>query len=301
MQTTDIPRFAVIGAGAVGCYFGGMLARAGVPVTLIGRASHVDAIRARGLRLDTQMFDETVTVDASTDTAAIAGADVVLFCVKSTDSERTAREIAPWLKEDSVIVSLQNGVENAEIIRRVLPQRVIPAVVYVATEMAGPGHLKHHGRGELAIGQAPESARIVDLFARAGVPVQVSDNIMGVLWGKLIVNCAYNALSAIAQKTYGKLVETPGIPELMQDVVDECLRVAQADGITVPGDSHDAVRKIAHSMANQYSSTAQDVARDKPNEIDYLNGYVVRRGQANGLQTPYNQTLLALVKLVATS
>ena len=300
MQTTDIPRFAVIGAGAVGCYFGGMLARAGVPVTLIGRASHVDAMRTHGLRLDTQTFDETVAVDASTDTAAIAGADVVLFCVKSTDSERTAREIAPWLKADTVIVSLQNGVENAEIIRRVLPQRVIPAVVYVATEMAGPGHLKHHGRGELAIGQAPESARIVDVFAHAGVPVQVSDNIMGVLWGKLIVNCAYNALSAIAQKTYGKLVETNGIPELMQDVVDECLRVAQADGITVPGDSHEAVRKIAHSMANQYSSTAQDVARDKPNEIEYLNGYVVRRGRAHGLQTPYNQTLLALVKLVAT-
>ncbi len=300
MQTTDIPRFAVIGAGAVGCYFGGMLARAGVPVTLIGRASHVDAMRTHGLRLDTQTFDETVAVDASTDTAAIAGADVVLFCVKSTDSERTAREIAPWLKADTVIVSLQNGVENAEIIRRVLPQRVIPAVVYVGTEMAGPGHLKHHGRGELAIGQAPESARIVDVFARAGVPVQVSDNVMGALWGKLIVNCAYNALSAIAQKTYGKLVETNGIPELMQDVVDECLRVAQADGITVPGDSHEAVRKIAHSMANQYSSTAQDVARDKPNEIDYLNGYVVRRGQARGLQTPYNQTLLTLVKLVAT-
>ncbi len=300
MQTSDSPRFAVIGAGAVGCYFGGMLARAGVPVTLIGRASHVDVMRSRGLRLETRMFDETVAVNASTDTAAIAGADVVLFCVKSTDTERTAREIAPWLKAETVIVSLQNGVENAEIIRRVLPQRVIPAVVYVATEMAGPAHLKHHGRGELVIGPAPESTRILETFALAGVPVQVSENIMGVLWGKLIVNCAYNALSAIAQKTYGKLIEVDGIPELMQAVVDECLQVARADGIDVPGDSREAVRKIAHSMANQYSSTAQDVARNKPNEIDYLNGYVVRRGQAHDLPTPFNQTLLALVKLVAT-
>ncbi len=300
MHISDTPRFAVVGAGAVGCYFGGMLARAGVPVTLVGRASHVDAMRERGLRLDTQMFDETVQVDASTDIAAVAGADVVLFCVKSTDTERTAREIAPLLKAGTVVVSLQNGVENAEIISRVLPQRVIPAVVYVATEMAGPAHLKHHGRGELAIGAAPESARIVEAFARAGVPVQVSDNVMGVLWGKLIVNCAYNALSAIAQKTYGKLVETEGIPELMQAVVDECLQVAAADGIRVPGDSHDAVRRIAHSMANQYSSTAQDVARGKPNEIEYLNGYVVRRGRAHGIPAPINQTLLALVRLVAT-
>ncbi len=301
MPSTATPRFAVVGAGAVGCYFGGMLARAGVPVTLIGRASHVEAMRERGLRLDTQMFDETVAVEASTETAAVAGADVVLFCVKSTDSERTAREIAPWLGADAVVVSLQNGVENAEIVQRVLPQRVIPAVVYVATEMAGPAHLKHHGRGELAIGAAPESAGIVDAFARAGVPVQISDNVMGALWGKLIVNCAYNAMSAIAQKTYGKLVEVDGIPELMQAVVDECLAVARADGISVPGDSHEAVRRIAHSMANQYSSTAQDVARGKPNEIDYLNGYVVRRGQAHGLPTPINRTLHALTKLVAAA
>ncbi len=300
MPSSDTPRFVVVGAGAVGCYFGGMLARAGVPVTLIGRASHVDVMRERGLRLETQTFDETVPVAASTDIAAVAGADVVLFCVKSTDSERTAREIAPSLAPNAVVVSLQNGVENAEIIQRVLPQRVIPAVVYVATEMAGPGHLKHHGRGELAIGAAPESQRIVDAFARAGVPVQISDNVMGALWGKLIVNCAYNAMSAIAQKTYGKLVEVAGIPELMQAVVDECLEVARADGISVPGDSHEAVRRIAHSMANQYSSTAQDVARGKPNEIDYLNGYVVRRGQAHGLPTPINRTLHALTKLVAT-
>ncbi len=300
MPSTATPRFAVVGAGAVGCYFGGMLARAGIPVTLIGRASHVEAMRERGLRLDTQMFDETVAVEASTETSAVAGADVVLFCVKSTDSERTAREIAPWLGANTVVVSLQNGVENAEIVQRVLPQRVIPAVVYVATEMAGPAYLKHHGRGELAIGAAPESAGIVDAFARAGVPVQISDNVMGALWGKLIVNCAYNAMSAIAQKTYGKLVEVDGIPELMQAVVDECLAVARADGISVPGDSHEAVRRIAHSMANQYSSTAQDVARGKPNEIDYLNGYVVRRGQAHGLPTPINRTLHALTKLVAT-
>lgn len=299
MSSSDTLRFAVVGAGAVGCYFGGMLARAGVPVTLIGRASHVDAMHERGLRLETQTFDETVNVAASTEPRAVAGADVVLFCVKSTDSERSARAIAPWLGADTVVVSLQNGVENAEIIQRVMAQRVIPAVVYVATEMAGPAHLKHHGRGELAIGAAPVSARIVDAFAQAGVPVQVSDNVMGALWGKLIVNCAYNAMSAIAQKTYGQLVEVDGVTELMQAVVDECLLVARAEGITVPGDSHEAVRRIAQSMATQYSSTAQDVARSKPNEIDYLNGYVVRRGQAHDLATPINRTLLVLTRLVA--
>lgn len=293
-------RFAVVGAGAVGCYFGGMLARAGVPVTLIGRPAHVEAMRSRGLRLETQAFDEYVAVDASTEASAVAGADVVLFCVKSLDSERSAREIAPFLAPDAVVLSLQNGVENAEIIQRVLPQAAIPSVVYVATEMAGAGHLKHHGRGELVIGESAQSEAIAAAFGRAGVPVQVSATVKGAQWAKLIVNCAYNAMSAIAQQPYGKLVTVDGVPELMAAVVDECLQVARADGIEVPGDSYEAVRRIAHSMAGQYSSTAQDVARDKPNEIDYLNGYVCRRGKAHGIPTPINQTLLTLVKLVAS-
>ena len=298
MESDKSLRFAVVGAGAVGCYFGGMLARAGSPVTLIGRAAHVDAIRAHGLRLQTQTFDEVVRVDAETDVAAVSGADVVLFCVKSTDSEKSARVMAPFLSKDAVVLSLQNGVENPDILREVLPQRVMASVVYVATEMAGPGHLKHHGRGELVIDNAPPAQLIAEAFAKAGVPVQLSDNVRGAQWAKLVVNCAYNALSAVTQKPYGQLVEVEGVPELMAAVVDECLRVAQADGLSIPGDAHEATRRIAQIMAGQYSSTAQDVARGKPNEIDYLNGYVVRRGGLHGIATPINQTLLTLVKLV---
>ncbi len=291
-------RYVVVGAGAVGCFFGGMLARAGIPVTLVGRPVHVDAIRAHGLRLQTTTFDEHIAIDASTDIAAVAAADVVLFCVKSTDSQATARQLLPLLKPGAVVLSMQNGVENAEIVRGELPHTVIPAVVYVATEMAGPGHLRHHGRGELVIGESDASAAIVADFAQAGVPVQVDANVMGALWAKLIVNCAYNALSAISQKTYGALVKVSGIADLMTIVVDECIAVARADGIAVPGDPYEAVRRIAHTMEGQYSSTAQDVARGKPNEIDFLNGYVVRRGRAHGIATPVNQTLLSLVKLV---
>ena len=292
-------RFAVMGAGSVGCYFGGMLARAGFPVTLIGRAVHVDAISEHGLLLDTQSFSEHVKLNASTEVSAIAGARVVLFCVKSTDTEHAARQMLPFLAPNCVVLSLQNGVENAEILQRVLPQRVIPAVVYVATEMAGPGHLKHHGRGELVIGDSPESAHIAACFAEAAVQVDVSQNVMGALWAKLIVNCAYNALSAIAQQPYGKLVQVEGVTDLMKSAVDECLQVAQADGVLVPGDSYEAVQRIAQTMSTQYSSTAQDVARGKPSEIDYLNGYVFRRGAALGIPTPVNHALLTLVKLIS--
>ena len=145
-------RVAVLGAGAVGCYYGGMLARAGHRVTLIGRPVHVEAFRKSGLHFEGLKFDEQVSVEASTDAASVRGARLVLFCVKSTDTKLAAAQIAPHLDADAVIVNLQNGVDNTERIQAEVSQPVVPAVVYVATEMKGPGHLKHHGRGDLVIG-----------------------------------------------------------------------------------------------------------------------------------------------------
>lgn len=289
-------KFAVMGAGAVGCYYGGMLARAGHEVMLIARPQHVQAVQQHGLLLDTQTFTEHVALQASSDPAAVRGAQCVLFCVKSTDTESAATAIAPHLDADAVVLSLQNGVDNAERVQAVLAQSVLPTVVYVATGMAGPGHVKHNGRGELVIGPSLRSEALVAEFARADVPVQISDNVAGALWLKLIINCAYNALSAITQLPYGRLVQGQGIAAVMRDVVDECLAVAQACGVQVPGDTWGAVQAISGAMATQYSSTAQDLARGKRSEIDYLNGHVVRKGDQLGIPTPANRVLLALVK-----
>jgi 2-dehydropantoate 2-reductase len=166
--------------------------------------------------------------------------------------------------------------------------------------MAGPGHLKHNGRGELVIEPASASERVAQALRDAGVPTEISANVRGALWLKLILNCAYNAVSAIAQMPYGRTVQGAGIPDVMRDIVDECLAVAAADGVQVPGDAHAATRKLVESMPGQYSSTAQDLARGKPSEIDFLNGYVVRRGEALGIATPANRVLWALVKLLET-
>ncbi len=288
-------RVAVLGAGAVGCYFGGMLARAGHAVTLIGRPVHVEAFRKSGLHFEGLKFDERVTVEASTEAAAVHGARLVLFCVKSTDTETAAAQIAPHLDADAIVVNLQNGVDNTERIQARVSALVIPAVVYVATEMAGPGHLKHHGRGDLVIGP---NELVRTWFESAGVPAVISDNIAGELWAKLVVNCAYNALSAITQLPYGKLIAGPGIRETMRDVVEESLAVAKASGVRMAPDMLAKVYGIAEAMPSQFSSTAQDLARGKPTEIDHLNGYVVRRGEALGVPTPANRVLLALVKLL---
>ncbi len=294
-------RIAVMGAGAVGCYYGGMLARAGHEVVLIGRPVHVQAIQGAGLRLQAHGWDERVPLSASTDVAAVQGAKLVLFCVKSTDTETAAAAIRPHLAPQATLLTLQNGVDNAERLRALLPQDILAAVVYVATEMAGPGHVLHHGRGELVIESSQcesDSRALQQLLTAAGVPTEVSDNVKGALWSKLIVNCAYNALSAIARLPYGELVQGEGVWDVMHDVVLECLAVAQADGVQVVGDVEEAVRRIAQTMPGQQSSTAQDLARGKRSEIDHLNGMIVRRGQVRGIATPVNRTLHALVKLL---
>jgi 2-dehydropantoate 2-reductase len=264
---------------------------------LIARPQHVEAIRRAGLRLETKTFDERVRLQASTNPEALRGAELILFCVKSQDTEAAGKALAPHVGQAAVL-SLQNGVDNPERLATVLGREVISGVVYVAVEMAGPGHVRHHGRAELAIGRARASEDIVAAFANAGVPVEISDNVAGVLWAKLIVNCAYNALSAITQLPYGRLVQGEGISAVMRDIVEECLAVAHAAGVRVEGDMHKAAERIAQTMPGQYSSTAQDLARGKKTEIDHLNGLVVRKGEALGVPAPVNRALLALVKLL---
>jgi 2-dehydropantoate 2-reductase len=295
MDTGTSIRVAVLGAGAVGCFYGGMLARAGHQVTLIGRPVHVEVFRKSGLRFEGLQFDEQVPVEASTEAAAVRGARLVLFCVKSTDTEQAAAQIAPHLDADAIVVNLQNGVDNADRIQARVSRPVVTAAVYVASEMKGPGHLKHHGRGDIVIGPHEQ---VKAWFESAGVRTVVSDNIAGELWAKLVVNCAYNALSAITQLPYGRMIEGPGIRETMRDLVEETLAVAKASGVSMATDMLARTYRIAEAMPTQYSSTAQDLARGKPTEIDHLNGYVVRRGQELGIATPANRALHALVKLL---
>lgn len=301
MHLTTPLKVAVLGAGAVGCFYGGMLARAGHRVTLIGRPQHVRVFETQGLRMQTLSFDETVPVQASTDASAVAGTDLVLFAVKSPDTETAGEQMRAHLKPGALVLCLQNGVDNAERLRAVLPGvQVAAAVVYVATEMAGPGHLRHHGRGELVIEPSTVSERVAQALIAAGVPTEISDNVRGALWAKLILNCAYNALSAVGRIPYGELVQRPGVQDVMRDVVAECRAVASADGVTLPGDVDAAVRRIAETMPSQYSSTAQDLMRGKPSEIDHLNGFVVRRGDALRVPTPANRALWTVVRLVET-
>ena len=283
----------------MGCYYGGMLARAGHDVVLIARPVHVEAIARHGLRMQTSSFDEQVSLTASPHASAVRGAELVLLGVKSADTEAAGALMRPYLDASALVLCLQNGVDNADRLRECLPQHAVAAaVVYVATEMPSPGHVKHNGRGELIIEPSVGSESAAEALIAAGVPTEISGNVRGALWAKLILNCAYNAVSAITQLPYGKTSVGVGVQDLMRDVVAECMAVAIADGVTLPGDVNAAIRKIVETMPDQLSSTAQDLARGKRSEIDYLNGLIVRRGTALGIATPSNRVLWALVKLL---
>jgi 2-dehydropantoate 2-reductase len=300
---TNSPRVAVVGAGAVGGYFGGMLARAGAPVVLIGRPAFAQAVNKSGLFLDAVQFQEHVKVEAATEIAASAGADIVLFCVKTTDTVSAAKELAKYIGPKTIVVSLQNGVNNAEAIQHASGITALPAVVYVAAAMPAPGHIKHLGRGDLVIG--PKNAhteKLATLCESAKVPCRISENIFGELWTKLVWNCALNAVSGLGHVTYGDIIASDDAKRVVQAVVHEVLAVAKAKNIQLPGfeDPKAAIAgafKIAGQMSGTRSSTAQDMVRRKKTEIDSLNGYVATVGDELGVPTPVNHTLFTLVKL----
>jgi 2-dehydropantoate 2-reductase len=317
------PRVVVYGAGAVGCYFGARLAQAGAPVTLIARPAHVAAIRRDGLLFESAGTQRHIAIDADSEPGALREGDIVLFCVKTRDTAEGARALAPLLRPGAIVVSLQNGVDNVPVMREAGVD-ALGAVVYVAASMPSPGHLLHGGRGDLVVGEfgcppapgkaaaiggqastgehAPSAraATVAALFERAGVACRLEADVRSELWIKLVMNCAFNAISALGRSNYGRMLADADTRALMRALITECVAVAQADGVPIAGseEQYGAAMRLGEAMAPANSSTAQDLARGRPTEIDSLNGYVARQGTKLGVATPVNQALATLVRLL---
>jgi len=297
----------VVGAGAVGGYFGGMLARAGAQVTLIGRPQHVDVWQREGLFIDGIKFQERIPVAASTRIEDCRGAELVLVCVKTRDTEDAARALAPVLPRDAVVMSLQNGVDNVSRMRTAAKLDPLATVVYVASTMPAPGRIKHGGRGDLIVGDLPGRqvpprdevvTRVSSWFESAGVPCKIAANIETDLWTKLITNVGLNAISAVVHATYGDIVAIEEPRDTVRQLVEECARVGAAAGVAMPDtDLVQMTLQFAEKVGPVFSSTDQDLQRGKLTEIDALNGFIVRRGAELGVATPVNQALLALIRL----
>ncbi len=302
-------RIAVVGAGALGSFVGARLAQAGQRVVLIGRPAHVAATLRDGLQVHSAGRVDRVTLDASTELAAVRDADLVLVAVKSADTAAVALQLAPLLRASTWVLSLQNGVDNATALGHALGQPLAVAAAYIAAALPAPGLVQHAGGQGLVMGAitaagvaqtvgAPPLVELAALFRRAGFEVRLSEQPLRALWDKLIVNCACNAISGLAPSAYGAMAALPAIGELQAAVVREAVAVAQADGVPVSLDEAlAALARVAQAMPLQRSSTAQDLARGRPTEIDQLNGHIAQRGAALGVPVPLNHALWALVKL----
>jgi len=306
-KTPSYQKIYVLGAGAVGCYFGGMLARAGHEVAFIARPDRAGALNSLGLEMDCKAFHETIQVKASSDLSALKDADLVLLSVKSLDTEGTLTQIKSVLPNKAVILSLQNGVANIDIATNIITNPIYAAVVYVAAGMIGQRTMKHHGRGELLVGSLGSTSptddgnleEICKLFEGASVPCSIAPEIKRDMWLKFLVNCSFNAISGIGQISYGEMVKSPGIVKMIEEITKEFLAIARLEDVKISvSEALAANDSIATTMATQVSSTAQDLAKGKMTEIDFLNGYIVELGKRYGVQTPYNQSVHALVKMM---
>jgi 2-dehydropantoate 2-reductase len=234
-------------------------------------------------------------------------ADLVLLSVKSLDTEQTLSQIKSILPSKAVILSLQNGVANIEIASTILSNPVYAAVVYVAAGMIGQRTMKHHGRGELLVGSLGNTSptddenlqEICQLFQGAAVPCSIAPQIKRDMWLKFLVNCSFNGISGIGQISYGEMFKSPSIVKLIEEITKEFLTVATFEGVNISmSEALAANDSIATTMVTQVSSTAQDLARGKKTEVDFLNGYIVELGKRYGIATPYNESVHALVKMM---
>ncbi|HEY8491054.1 MAG TPA: ketopantoate reductase family protein [Dehalococcoidia bacterium] len=304
-------RFLVMGAGAIGSVFGGLLARAGHQVTLVGRDPHMTAVARHGLRTSGIWGEHHVTgLEAVTSPPRDGGPyDAVLLTTKAYDTVAALRAAAPALAGGPDVVSLQNGLGNLEAVAEAAgPERTLGGRVIFGAEVVEPGHVVVTVcADDVAVGSpgnrapADRAARLAAAFAEAGIPASVTDRIESLLWAKLLYNASLNGLSAVLGVPYGALLEQEETRSIMGRLVAEAFAAARAEGVALPWESPEAYRRtlfeeLIPATAAHRSSMLQDIARGRRTEIDAINGAVVRVAERHGLDAPANRLVTELVR-----
>jgi 2-dehydropantoate 2-reductase len=295
------PMIVVVGTGALATLFAARLGRVG-PVTILGSwAEAITAINRDGLRLAGE-DDRPVRVAATADPADCAGAGLALVLVKAPQTPQAARLIQQFLSPDGLALTLQNGLGNFETLRAGLgAERAALGVTTQGATLLGPGLARdaNPGRGLIHLAEHARLEPLAGLLRAAGFETRIhpAGTLQGLVWGKLVVNCAINPLTALLRVANGELLERPDALAVMDAAAGEAAAVAGAQAIRLPfAEPAQQARAVAEATASNFSSMLQDVRRGVPTEIEAINGAVVRAGQAAGLAAPVNETLLHLVK-----
>jgi 2-dehydropantoate 2-reductase len=301
-------KIVMMGPGAMGSLFGGLLARAGEELWLVGYLEEqVDTIRSVGLTFEEKEKTEIIPMKATPDVTSVGKADLVIFFVKTYDTEKAVSDALVLEKEDTIFLTLQNGLGNEEVIcKQIDRKKVILGVTGHGATLLRPGHIRHAGWGKTFIGEldhriTDRAIRIAQMFSRAGIETEVSSNIHENVWGKLLVNVGINALTALTGFKNGQLLDYPETMRLMEKLVIEAAEVAKRKGIHIEENPVDRVLKAAEATRENRSSMGQDFDHRKITEIDAINGAVVREAQRLRIPIPYNQAVTDLVKAIEKS
>jgi 2-dehydropantoate 2-reductase len=295
----------ILGAGAMGSLFGGPLALSGEEIWLVSpRKDHVDAILTKGITIEERGESHVIPVKATTDVNTIGKADLVLIFVKTYQTERAISNALGLEKEDTLFLTLQNGLGNEEIIcKQVDPEKVMIGVTHHGATLLGPGHVRHAGWGETYIGElkgreTERASRIAEMFQKAGIETYVSSEIYELVWAKLLVNVGINGLTALTGLKNGQLLDYPETLRLMDALVSEAADVAKRKGIRIGENPIQKVVSVAEATRENRSSMGQDFDYKRKTEIDAINGAIVREARRLGIAVPYNQMITDLIKAI---
>lgn len=298
-------RIVVFGAGALGGYFGARLQSAGEDVVYIARGAHLDAMQRNGLRVESPLGDvELPEVNAVASPSEAGKCDLVLFMVKNYDVEAAARTLAPVLGDETLVMTVQNGVTAPEVVGGVIgAERVLPGAVYMPADIREPGVIRHSSNFHRVVfgtefpDRADRAAEIGSTIAATGIDVTVADDIKAVLWEKFLLMSASSSITALTRLPMGPVRDTPETLALMRQLVSETAKVARAEH---PGLATDAEAKALDWLENtappaMRASMLDDLLRGKPLELRWLSGEVVRRGRKLGIPTPAHDFAVAVL------
>lgn len=295
-----------LGSGAMGCLYGGLLAEAGFDVTLVDVwKEHMDAVNERGLSIQAAGEERVIkNIRGTTDPAAAGKADLIVVFVKSTATSEAMKGAMSLVGPDTAVLTLQNGLGNVEKLAAVAGRaRVVAGITGHGSTLLGPGKIRHAGQGDTIMGEpdgtiSERLQKIEAMFEQAKIPTRLSNNVIGLIWGKLLVNVGINALTAMTGLRNGRMTEVPEAEELLVAAVKEGMEVAAAAGISLETDDPvEYTKKVARMTGPNRSSMLQDVINKRPTEIDVINGAIVDEGKRLGLATPINLTLANLIRI----
>jgi 2-dehydropantoate 2-reductase len=298
-------RIVVVGAGGTGGYFGGLLTRAGQDVTFIARGTQLEALRTRGLTLESRLAGTfTVPVQVTDTPSEVAPVDLILFCVKTYDTDAAAESVRPLIRPDTMLLSLQNGIDNEERIARAAEHTSeIGAVAYVSSAIKAPGVVAQTAGpgkiilGELHRGASARTERLRDVLQRAGITAEVHPDIRVIIWQKFLFICAFSGVTTVTRLPIGTILADPMTHGLFRGTSEEVEAVARASGIDLPADCVEQALTTAAAVEPWgRGSLYHDLAGGRRLELESLNGEVVRRGREHGIETPLNFAIYAALR-----